>query len=228
MKKSILGMTGLAAISLAIVILMAASVLAADVSRGQFYTEEEYQKLGKKEREAYCASLASEADRQTSMLGEAETDLAAEQAKLDDLKNTLKQVDGELGPVQAEVAKLEKEIAELEALPTTWAVQKGEFLYKISGYEQIYSDPVKWPRIWRANKDLIEDPNMIFPGWVLKIPRDWPTMHTVAKGEWLAKISGYWEIYGDWRQWTKIHEANKDKIADPDMILPGWELAIPR
>ncbi|MFH1314492.1 MAG: LysM peptidoglycan-binding domain-containing protein [Candidatus Eisenbacteria bacterium] len=228
MKKSIFGVMGLAAISLAIVLIMAAGVLAADVSRGQFYTEEEYQKLGGKEREAYCASLAGEAERQASMLGDAEADLAAEQAKIDDLSNTLKQVNGELGPVQADVARLEKEIAQLEALPTEWTVQKGEFLYKISGYEQIYSDPVKWPRIYRANRDLIEDPHLIFPGWVLQIPRSWPTVHTVAEGEWLAKISGYWEIYGDWRQWTRIHEANKDKITDPDLILPGWELNIPR
>jgi nucleoid-associated protein YgaU len=228
MKKSITGIVGLAAISLAVVALLAASARAVDVSRGEFYTEEEYQKLGGKEREAYCASLADESDRQASMLGDAEGDLAAEQAKVDDLKKTLEQVDGELGPVQAKVAELQKEIAELEALPTEWTVQKGEFLYKISGYDQIYSDPIKWPRIWRANRDMIEDPSLIFPGWILKIPRDWPTVHTVVEGEWLAKISGYWEIYDDWRQWTKIHEANKDKIADPDIIQPGWELNIPR
>ena len=78
MRKSIVG---IAAISLATVFLLAASVLAADVSRGEFYTEEEYQKLGGKEREAYCASLANEADRQASMLGDAEASLAAEQAR---------------------------------------------------------------------------------------------------------------------------------------------------
>ena len=49
MKKSILGVMVLAAVSLAVMSLMVTSVLAADVSRGQFYTEEEYQKLGKKE-----------------------------------------------------------------------------------------------------------------------------------------------------------------------------------
>ena len=113
-------------------------------------------------------------------------------------------------------------------MPSEWTVQSGENLYKISGYEQIYSDPVKWPRIYRANRDLIEDPYLIYPDLVLQIPRDWPTVHTVAEGELLAKISGYWEIYDDWRHWTRIHEANKDQITDPDFILPGWELNIPR
>jgi nucleoid-associated protein YgaU len=228
MKKSVLGRTWLAAISLALVLLMAASVLAVDVTKGQFYTEEEYQKLGKKEREAYCASLAQEADKQASMLGDAEGSLAAERAKVDDLKAKIQRINGELQPIESEVGRLEKEIAELGALPTEWTVRKGETLFKISAYEQIYSNGAKWPRIYRANRDKIEDPNLIYPDWVLDIPRGLPMSHLVVEGEWLARISGYWEIYDDWRHWTKIYEANKDKISDPDLILPGWELDIPR
>ncbi len=228
MRRSVLGVVGLAAMSLAVIGLMTASVLAVDVSKGQFYTEEEYQKLGKDEREAYCASLANEADKQAAMLSDAEASLAAERAKIDDLKANLQRVNGELQPLEGEVARLEKEIAELEALPTEWTVRKGETLFKISAYEQIYSNGAKWPRIYRANRDKIQDPNLIYPDWVLDIPRGLPMSHVVVEGEWLARISGYWEIYDDWRHWTKIYEANKDKINDPDLILPGWELDIPR
>ena len=228
MKKSILGVMMLAAMSLAIVSLLVSSVLAVDVSRGQFYTEEEYQKLSGKEREAYCASLASEKDKQQSLLGQAQSKLDQEQAAIDDLKAQLKKVDSELDPLESEVARLEREISELEALPTEWTVRKGESLYRISGYEEIYSDPVRWPRIYRANRDRIEDPNLIFPGWLLKIPRGVPGTHVVVEGEYLGKIAGYWEIYDDWRQWPKIYEANKDQIKDADIIWPGWELDIPR
>jgi nucleoid-associated protein YgaU len=206
----------------------AASVLAADVSRGQFYTEEEYQKLSGKEREAYCASLAGEKEKQAALLSTATADLDAATAAVADLKAQLQKVDGELDPIESRIKKLEREIAELEALPTEWTVKSGESLSKISGYEEIYSDPVKWPRIYRANRGMIEDPNLIFPDWVLKIPRGLPMMHTVMEGEYLGKIAGYWEIYDDWRHWTRIHEANKDKISDPDLIMPGWELDIPR
>jgi len=226
--KSRLGIVGLAAISLAFITLMASSVLAVDLSKGQFYTEEEYQKLSKKEREAYCASLAEEAKRQEQRLKEAESKLASERAKIDDLKAKLKKVDSQLNPLEAKVADLERQIKELEALPKEWTVKEGESLYKISGYTEIYSDPTKWPRIYRANRDKIEDPNLIYPGWVLRIPRGLPSTHVVVEGEWLAKIAGYWEIYDDWRQWTRIYEANKDKISDPDLIIPGWELKIPR
>ena len=36
-------------------------------------------------------------------------------------------------------------------------VEEGEFLQKISEYERIYADATKWPRIYRANKDQIEE-----------------------------------------------------------------------
>lgn len=227
MRKSI-GILTLAAVSLAFLSLFVSSVFAVDVSKGQFYTEEEYQKLKKKDRLAYCESLAREADRQKQLLATAQSDLDKTKADVDQLKATTKQVDGELSPIQAEVSRLEKEIAELEALPTTWTVKQGECLSKISGYTEIYSDSKKWTRIYRANRDKISDPNLIFTGWVLNIPRGLPATHIVATGEWLARIAGYWEIYNDWRQWTRIYEANKDKIKDPDLIRPGWELSIPR
>jgi nucleoid-associated protein YgaU len=228
MKKSILGMTLLAAVSLAAVPLTVTSVLAVDVSEGEFYTEEEYQDLSGKEAEAYCEALAEEKDRQEMLLSEAKSKVDQDKAALEDLRQQLNRVDGELQPMKSRVQALEAEIAELEALPTEWTVKKGESLYKISGYEEIYSDPVKWPRIYRANRDRIEDPWLIFPGWVLRIPRGLPTSHVVIEGEYLGKIAGYWEIYDNWRHWTKIYEANKDKIRDPDIIWPGWELKIPR
>jgi nucleoid-associated protein YgaU len=228
MKKSISGITLLAAVSLAIVPLLVTSVLAVNVSEGKFYTEEEYQHLSGKEREAYCASLAAEREKQEKLLSEAQSKLDADKAKLEDLKAQLKKVDGELQPVKSRVQALEAEIAQLEALPKEWTVKKGECLYKISGYTEIYSDPAKWPRIYRANRDKIQDPTLIFPGWVLRIPRGLPTSHMVVEGEYLGKIAGYWEIYNNWRQWTKIYEANKDKIKNPDIIWPGWELKIPR
>ena len=69
-------------------------------------------------------------------------------------------------------------------------------------YEEIYQDPLKWPRIWRSNKDLIEDPDWVLAGWELTIPRDYPYAYKVNQDDWLGKIAGYWEIYGDYRKWT--------------------------
>ena len=49
--------------------------------------------------------------------------------------------------------------------------------------------------------------------------------YTVQKGDTLWKIAK--EFYGKGSEWTRIHEANKDVIRDPDLIQPGWSLRIP-
>jgi nucleoid-associated protein YgaU len=43
-------------------------------------------------------------------------------------------------------------------------------LWRIAEYDDIYSNPFLWPRIWRANKKIIQNPDLIFPGQVLVIP----------------------------------------------------------
>ncbi len=37
--------------------------------------------------------------------------------------------------------------------------------------KKFYNDPFKWKTIFNANKDQISDPNLIKPGWELKIPK---------------------------------------------------------
>jgi nucleoid-associated protein YgaU len=45
-------------------------------------------------------------------------------------------------------------------------------LWRIAEYADIYADPYKWPNIWRRNRKLIQNPDLIFPGWQLVIPPD--------------------------------------------------------
>lgn len=162
-------------------------------------------------------------------------DLKANQSKIDELEAMLKEIKGYNGADSPENAAKIKEIEDRIAkvresltLPTTHTVVKGEYLYKIAGYPQIYNDPLKWPRIYRANRDLIKNPNLIYPGWVLKIPRGVVNSWTVYRGETLAKISGYEEVYSKPGLWTKIYEANRDQVKDPNMIYPKQVLTIPR
>ena len=55
--------------------------------------------------------------------------------------------------------------------PAFYEVKKGDSLWKISAKKDIYADPYKWVEIYKANRDKIDDPDVIFPGQILKIPR---------------------------------------------------------
>lgn len=50
--------------------------------------------------------------------------------------------------------------------------------------------------------------------------------YTVKSGDTLSRIAK--EFYGDASQWKKIHQANTDRIKDPDKIQVGWTLNIPQ
>ena len=60
------------------------------------------------------------------------------------------------------------------AVMTTYTVrlipERRESLWRIAEYDHIYGDPRLWPRIWHRNRKLVQDPDLIFPGWQLYIP----------------------------------------------------------
>jgi nucleoid-associated protein YgaU len=49
--------------------------------------------------------------------------------------------------------------------------------------------------------------------------------YTVQPGDTLSGIAK--KIYGDFRLWPIIYEANRDKISSPNLIRVGMELLIP-
>ena len=51
----------------------------------------------------------------------------------------------------------------------TYTVQSGDTLWKIS--EQVYGDGSSYMKIFEANTGLLENPDQIFPGQELTIPR---------------------------------------------------------
>lgn len=59
---------------------------------------------------------------------------------------------------------------ETEAPSETYTVASGDTLWAIA--QRFYGNGNQWNRIYQANKDTIEDPDLIQPGWILNIPRD--------------------------------------------------------
>jgi nucleoid-associated protein YgaU len=58
--------------------------------------------------------------------------------------------------------------AEAPAEGRTYVVESGDSLSKIA--QELLGDASRWPEIYAANKDKIEDPNLIHPGQELTIP----------------------------------------------------------
>jgi len=57
-------------------------------------------------------------------------------------------------------------------LPAYHTVMRNETLPQIAALSDVYGDQMLWPLLYRANRDQIRDPAHIWPGQVLRIPRN--------------------------------------------------------
>ena len=122
-------------------------------------------------------------------------------------------------------------------LPTTHKVVKGEFLWRIA--EKYYQSGFNWVDIAKENKLI--NPDILVEGQELVIPRvgvkpivtvEPAKTSVLTDGYTVVKGDSLWTIavraYADGYQWTKIWEANKAAIANPDLIEKGQVLTLPR
>ncbi len=97
-------------------------------------------------------------------------------------------------PAPAQMAEPEPVVVVEEGL-TRYTVVRGDNLWDIASYRVIYGNPYQWPLIFRANKDQIEDADLIFPDQVLVIPRDSSAseieaaiQHARTRGAWTLGV----------------------------------------
>jgi nucleoid-associated protein YgaU len=109
---------------------------------------------------------------------------AAERKRLEEEER--KRAEEEARRKAEEAKRLEEE--RLKMKPPTYTVLRGDSLWNISGMETIYKDSVYWPIIHDANGDLITDPDLIYPGQLLTIPRD------MECSEMDAKLHELWRV----------------------------------
>jgi len=71
----------------------------------------------------------------------------------------------------AGVAAVDDRLAVINPEPEAemYEVQKGDSLSKIA--KRYYGDPMKYKELFAANQPMLEDPNKIYPGQVLRIPK---------------------------------------------------------
>jgi len=115
-----------------------------------------------------------------------------------------------------------------QAVSDVYTVMRGDYLWRISGMSDIYSDPYQWVKIWTANRDQISNPDLIYPDQRLDIPRRvGPGQYVVQNGDFLSRIAGRSEVYGNPMEWQRLYEANRRVISDPSLIYPHMILNVP-
>lgn len=75
-----------------------------------------------------------------------------------------------------------------------------------------------------ADEDLIYSKNE--EANIKNIPLDSFETYTVKKNDTLQKISLH--FYGTTKNWMKIYKANTDKLKNPDKLIPGKVIRIPK
>ncbi|WP_022846682.1 LysM peptidoglycan-binding domain-containing protein [Desulfurobacterium sp. TC5-1] len=87
-----------------------------------------------------------------------------------------KQLEAKIAELKAKLAKAGNKVEMLRrkfmALPKSYRVVRGDTLWGIASKSYIYNDPWQWPLIYRANRNKIKNPHLIFPKQVFTIPRN--------------------------------------------------------
>jgi septal ring factor EnvC (AmiA/AmiB activator) len=148
-------------------------------SFGLLAQEEEVMEEEISEEETMVESLAD----QKWKPAEADSIINALTMEEEDLKTQLAELQEKIDALQADVSSSDALIAELEAekaeleekleMISWYKVKSGDYLCKIAESSEIYGygKYARWQDIYNANKDKINDPNLIQPGTKLFIPR---------------------------------------------------------
>jgi LysM repeat protein len=86
----------------------------------------------------------------------------------------------EVKPESTPVAAVETPTPTPQATPQRYTVSKGDTLWGISGKQDVYGDNFQWPLIFKANRDQIQDPDVIEVGQDFNISHEF-SQEDVAK-----------------------------------------------
>ena len=155
--------------------------------------------------------------------------------ELTDIAATLKELKtskiSALPEMAAKISRIESMLSDQQdrrsrSISISYKVMKGDHLWGIASKESIYADPYMWPRIYRANRDAIADPDLIYPDQNLSVPFGvGENQYLVTSGDFLSKIAA--AVYNDPSKWHKIYKANQQQIVEPSLIFPAQVLELP-
>jgi nucleoid-associated protein YgaU len=136
--------------------------------------------------EAYDARLRRVEGKVSELLRLSAMDLLARKSEVDEADQEYKALAGNkisllpafydrIQRLGENIATLRDTLSKAEKTYTvgTWAKDR-DCLWNIAKKPDIYNDAFRWPKIWQKNRDQIKNPDLIFPGQVLKIPAPAP------------------------------------------------------
>jgi hypothetical protein len=77
-----------------------------------------------------------------------------------------------VGKKEGRAAKESEKQGTVVCLCEQYTVRKGDSLWWIAKYKDVYNDPFLWPIIYEANREIIKNPKLLYPGQELGIPRE--------------------------------------------------------
>jgi len=153
----------------------------ADASLGDYYSEKEYKKLSQEQREEYCGELAEQREIYRGQVADAEEALAAigrrggsRGAEVESLRAVAARLEDSLASERMRkggAPDAGQSVGAATPRPGSYVVKPGDSLWRISGRADILGRSTEWQRIYEANRDRIQDPDRIYPGQEIEIPR---------------------------------------------------------
>jgi len=99
---------------------------------------------------------------------------------------------GEMAEAAMATAAVE-EVMEKPMTPETYTVKQNDNLWRIAGFDEVYANSFDWPIIYSHNRSQIKDADLIYPGQVFNIPREFAPRE-VANARAHARNRGAWSL----------------------------------
>jgi len=133
------------------------------------------QEANKNEAYAEVVTQSDEAIRLSKILGDSmpETEVLLAQARdraAANGNNTEEKTEKPENTEETKPTATDESQAGWKTYKVRYIPENRDCLWKIASYKKIYNNSRLWPKIYRANKAKIKNPDLIYPGQVFKIP----------------------------------------------------------
>jgi len=192
-------------------------------------TYEEYQKqLSAFQAREAAARAALETEK--SSIADLKAKIADLEAQIAGVWNDIYALLGvtkeQIDAFSAQLDEIERRLDELARLSPEQLLARAAELDELSAkLADLKTQP---PAKLTANRDRIAQMESRIAGLKATLPMPKHDLYTVLRGDYLWKIAGKKDIYGDPWKWLRIWSYNRTQIKNPDLIYPAQQFTVPR